>query len=44
MLVEAKQLRIEVKPNRGEQLQNMITEVMDQPPEVIEQIKKLFVQ
>ncbi len=44
VLAEAKQLRIEVKPNRGEQLQRMITEVMDQPPEVIEQIKKLFVQ
>ena len=44
VLAEAKQLRIEVKPNRGEQLQRMITEVMDQPPEVIEQIKKLFIQ
>jgi tripartite-type tricarboxylate transporter receptor subunit TctC len=44
VLAEATKLRIEIKPNRGEQLQSMIKEVMDQPSEVIEQIKKLFVQ
>ena len=29
---------------RGEQLQTIAKEVMSQPPEVVEQIKKLFVQ
>jgi hypothetical protein len=33
-----------VTPMRGEQLQSTAKEVMSQPPEVIEQIKKLFVQ
>lgn len=44
LLAEAKKLRIEVTLNRGENLQAMAKEVMTQPPEVIEQIKKLFVQ
>jgi hypothetical protein len=29
---------------KGENLQATVKEVMNQPPEVIEQIKKLFVQ
>lgn len=44
LLAEAKRLRVEVAPVRGEQLQKMAKDVMTQPPEVIEQIKKLFVQ
>ncbi len=44
LLAEAKKLRIDVTPARGEQLQATAKEVMTQPPEVIEQIKKLFVQ
>jgi tripartite-type tricarboxylate transporter receptor subunit TctC len=44
LLAEAKKLRIDVAPARGEQLQATAKEVMTQPPEVIEQIKKLFVQ
>jgi tripartite-type tricarboxylate transporter receptor subunit TctC len=44
LLAEAKKLRMDVTPMRGEQLQSMAKEVMNQPPEVIEQIKKLFVQ
>jgi len=44
LLAEAKKLRIDVTPMRGEALQGMAKQVMDQPPEVIEQIKKLFVQ
>ena len=43
-LAEAKKLRIDVTPARGEELQAKAKEVMSQPPEVIEQIKKLFVQ
>jgi tripartite-type tricarboxylate transporter receptor subunit TctC len=44
LLAEAQKLRMVVTPMRGEQLQTMAKEVMTQPPEVIEQIKKLFVQ
>lgn len=44
LLAEAKKLRIDVEPARGEKLQAMVKEVMVQPPEVVEQIKKLFVQ
>jgi tripartite-type tricarboxylate transporter receptor subunit TctC len=44
LLAEAKKLRIEITHLRGEHLQSVAKEVMTQPPEVIEQIKKLFVQ
>ena len=44
LLAEAKKLRIDMAPARGEELQAKAKEVMSQPPEVIEQIKKLFVQ
>ncbi|MBM4260459.1 MAG: tripartite tricarboxylate transporter substrate binding protein [Deltaproteobacteria bacterium] len=44
LLAEAKRLRVEVTPVRGEQLQKLAKEVLSQPPEVTEQIKKLFVQ
>jgi tripartite-type tricarboxylate transporter receptor subunit TctC len=44
LLGEAKKLRIDVTLQKGEALQTMVKEVMNQPPEVIEQIKKLFVQ
>jgi len=43
-LAEAKKLRIEVTLLSGEKLQGMAKEVMNQPPEVIAQVKKLFVQ
>jgi tripartite-type tricarboxylate transporter receptor subunit TctC len=43
LIAEAKKLRIDVAAMRGEQLQAMAKEVMTQPPEVVEQIKKLFV-
>jgi tripartite-type tricarboxylate transporter receptor subunit TctC len=44
LITEAKKLRIEVTPLRGEKLQAMAKNVMSQPPEVVAQIKKLFVQ
>lgn len=44
LVAEAKKMRIDVTPLRGEKLQAMAKEVMSQPPEVIAQIKKLFVQ
>jgi tripartite-type tricarboxylate transporter receptor subunit TctC len=44
LLAEAKKLRIEITLTPGEELQKTAKEVMTQPPEVIEQIKKLFMQ
>jgi tripartite-type tricarboxylate transporter receptor subunit TctC len=44
LLAEAKKLRIEITHLRGEHLQSVAKQVMNQPPEVVEQIKKLFVQ
>lgn len=44
LVAEAKKGRVEIKPSRGEELQLLARKVMEQPPEVIEQIKKLFVQ
>lgn len=44
LLAEAKKLRIDVVPQTGERLQGMAKEVMNQPPDVLEQIKKLFIQ
>lgn len=42
LLAEAKKLRIEIRHSRGEELQEMAREVMSQPPEVLERIKRLF--
>jgi hypothetical protein len=44
LLAEAKKIRMDVTPQRGEDLQKLAKGVMSQPPEVVEQIKKLFVQ
>jgi tripartite-type tricarboxylate transporter receptor subunit TctC len=43
LIAEANKMRIDVVHARGEELQKMAAEVMKQPPEVIESIKKLFV-
>lgn len=42
-LAEAKKLRFEVEPSRGEELQTRALEVMNQPREIIDRIKKIFV-
>jgi tripartite-type tricarboxylate transporter receptor subunit TctC len=44
LLAEAKKLRMDIQPGKGAELQAMAKDAMNQPPEVIEQIKKLFVQ
>src|SRR5882724_5206138 len=43
LLAEAKKLRIDVVHAGGEELQKLAANIMNQPPEVIEAIKKLFV-
>lgn len=42
-LAEAKKLRFEVEPSRGEELQARAQEVMNQPRDIIERVKKVFV-
>ena len=44
LLAEAKKGRIDVKLSKGEELQQSAKEVLEQPAEVLEQVKKLFVQ
>jgi tripartite-type tricarboxylate transporter receptor subunit TctC len=44
LVAEAKKGRVDIKLSTGEELQPMAQDVMEQPPEVIERIKKLFVQ
>jgi tripartite-type tricarboxylate transporter receptor subunit TctC len=41
-LAEAKKASWEIRPTRGEDLQALAKEVIDQPPEVIEWLKKLL--
>jgi len=43
LLAEAKKGRIEVTAGKGEELQALAKEVMNQPPEVVEGIRRLFV-
>jgi tripartite-type tricarboxylate transporter receptor subunit TctC len=43
LIAEAKKSRIEVRPATGAELQTRAKEAMTQSPEVLEQIKKLFV-
>ena len=43
LIAEAKKGRVEVKFSRGEELHALLEKVMDQPPEVIARIKRLFV-
>jgi tripartite-type tricarboxylate transporter receptor subunit TctC len=44
LLSEGRKLKMEIQPRRGTELQAMAKEAMNQPPDVVEQIKKLFVQ
>lgn len=41
-VAEAKRRNLEVKPSRGEELERLVKEVMSQPVEVIERMKKLM--
>jgi len=43
-LAQTKKGRVDIEPSRGEDLQLLARKIMEQPPEVIERIKKLFVQ
>ena len=42
LLAEAKKGRMDVDPSTGEELQTLVKEVMDQPKEVIQRVKKIL--
>jgi tripartite-type tricarboxylate transporter receptor subunit TctC len=42
LLAEAKKGRLEMGPSTGEELEALTREIMDQPPEVIERVKKIM--
>jgi tripartite-type tricarboxylate transporter receptor subunit TctC len=42
VLAEAKKARMDVEPTSGEELESLVKEIFDSPPEVIERVKKLL--
>jgi tripartite-type tricarboxylate transporter receptor subunit TctC len=42
LVAEAKKGQLDMEPSSGENLQTLVQEVMDQPPEVIEQVRKIL--
>jgi tripartite-type tricarboxylate transporter receptor subunit TctC len=44
LLAEAKKSRMDVDPSTGEELQTLLNEMLNQPPEVIERVKKILSQ
>ena len=42
LIAEAKKGRMDMDPSTGEELQALLQEIMDQPPEVIERMKKIL--
>jgi hypothetical protein len=44
LLAEAKKSRMDVDPSTGEELQTLLNEILNQPPEVIERVKKILTE
>lgn len=42
LLAEAKKSRMDVAPSTGEELQTLLNEILNQPPEVMEKVKKIL--
>ena len=42
VLAEAKKTRMDVEPTSGEELESLVKEIFDAPPEVIERVKKIL--
>jgi hypothetical protein len=42
LIAEAKKGRMDMDPSTGEELQALMQEIIDQPPDVIERIKKIL--
>jgi len=44
LLAEAKKSRMDVDPSTGEELQTLLNEILNQPPEVIERVQKILTE
>jgi hypothetical protein len=44
LLAEAKKSRMDVDPSTGEELQGLLNEILNQPPQVIERVKKILTE
>ena len=44
LMAEAQKGRLEMAPSTGEELEALTKEIMDQPPEVVERVKKILGQ
>jgi tripartite-type tricarboxylate transporter receptor subunit TctC len=42
LLAEAKKSRMDVDYSSGEELETLVKEVLDQPPDVVEQVRKIL--
>jgi hypothetical protein len=42
LVAEAKKGRMDMDPSTGEELQNLIKEIMEQPREVLDRVKKVL--
>jgi len=42
VLAEAKKARMDVEPTSGEELESLVKEIFDAPPEVLERVKKML--
>jgi tripartite-type tricarboxylate transporter receptor subunit TctC len=42
LLAEAKKSRMDVEPTSGEELESLVKEIFDSPPEVLERVKKIL--
>jgi hypothetical protein len=43
VLAETKKARMDVEPTSGEELESLVKEIFDSPPDVIERVKKILV-
>jgi len=41
-LAEAKKSRMDVEPTSGEELESLVKEIFDSPPDVLDRVKKLL--
>jgi tripartite-type tricarboxylate transporter receptor subunit TctC len=42
VLAEAKKARMDVEPTRGEELEALVKEIFDSPPDVLDRVKKIL--
>jgi hypothetical protein len=42
LLAEAKKARMDVEPTSGEELETLVKEIFDAPPEILERVKKML--